>query len=63
MEESWSKRNRLLEGQKDSKNHELDGKRKQEDTGILLGVVKKETKKLESMRTTNDCALYIKGLK
>ena len=29
MEESWSKRNRLLEGQKESKNQELDGKRKQ----------------------------------
>jgi len=57
MEESWSKRNRLLEGQKESKNQELDGKRKQEDTGMLLGVVKKETKKLESMRTTNDSAL------
>ena len=27
MEESWSKRKRLLGGQKDSKNQELDGKK------------------------------------
>jgi len=43
MEEGWSKRNRLLEGQKDSKNQELDGKK--ETGNILLGVVKKEKKK------------------